>query len=125
MLSSDKPTVLVVEDDALVRMHGIDILEDAGFTVLEADSADQALALLAEHDDVHLLFSDIDMPGSMNGVELARLVHARWPLIGLLLTSGHHNIDEKSLPDHGRFVRKPWTQERLLTTIQATLEARG
>lgn len=119
----DKQTVLVVEDDILVRMHGVDILEDAGFTVLEADSADQALALLAEHDDVHLLFSDIDMPGSMNGVELARLVHARWPLIALLLTSGHHHIDEKNLPDRGRFVRKPWTQERLLATIQATLEA--
>lgn len=123
MHSSDKQTVLVVEDDILVRMLGVDILEDAGFTVLEADSADQALALLAEHDDVHLLFSDVDMPGSMNGIELARLVHARWPSIRLLLTSGHHQIDEKSLPDQGRFVRKPWTQERLMASIQASLDA--
>jgi CheY-like chemotaxis protein len=123
MPADDKQTVLVVEDDVLVRMHGVDILEDAGFTVLEAETADEAITLLQGQEDVHLLFSDIDMPGSMNGLELARLVRDRWPKVRLLLTSGHHHIEEDALPGRGRFVRKPWTRERLIATIQATLNA--
>ncbi|MEC3909042.1 response regulator [Sphingobium sp. CR2-8] len=123
MPADDKQTVLVVEDDVLVRMHGVDILEDAGFTVLEAETADDAIMLLQGQQDVHLLFSDIDMPGSMNGLELAQLVRDRWPKVRLLLTSGHHHIAEEALPEHGRFVRKPWTRERLIATIQATLAA--
>lgn len=123
MPADDKQTVLVVEDDVLVRMHGVDILEDAGFTVLEAETADDAITLLQGQQDVHLLFSDIDMPGSMNGLELAQLVRDRWPKVRLLLTSGHHHIEEEALPEHGRFVRKPWTRERLIATIQATLDA--
>lgn len=123
MPADDKQTVLVVEDDVLVRMHGVDILEDAGFTVLEAETADEAIILLQGQQDVHLLFSDIDMPGSMNGLELAQLVRDRWPKVRLLLTSGHHHIEEEALPEHGRFVRKPWTRERLIATIQATLAA--
>lgn len=125
MRSHDKQTVLVVEDNTLVRMHGVDMLEEAGFTVLEAETADAALVILQQHEDVELLFSDVDMPGSMDGVELARRVHDRWPWIALLLTSGHHNIDEDELPDGGRFVRKPWTQERLMSKIQAVLETRA
>jgi CheY-like chemotaxis protein len=123
MPADDKQTVLVVEDDVLVRMHGVDILEDAGFTVLEAETADEAITLLQGQEDVHLLFSDIDMPGSMNGLELAQLVRDRWPKVRLLLTSGHHHIAGDALPEHGRFVRKPWTRERLIATIQATLDA--
>lgn len=123
MPADDKQTVLVVEDDMLVRMHGVDILQDAGFIVLEAETAEDAITLLQGQDDVHLLFSDIDMPGSMNGLELAQLVRDRWPKVRLLLTSGHHDIQEMALPEHGRFVRKPWTRERLIATIQATLEA--
>ncbi|WP_459666712.1 response regulator [Novosphingobium sp. 11B] len=123
MPADDNQTVLVVEDNVLVRMHGVDILEDAGFTVLEAETADEAIILLQGQQDVHLLFSDIDMPGSMNGLELAQLVRDRWPRVRLLLTSGHHHIEGNALPEHGRFVRKPWTRERLIATIQATLDA--
>ena len=110
-------TVLVVEDDPLVRMLGIDILEDAGFEVFEATNADEALALLCESGEVHLLFSDVNMPGSMNGLELAQVVHERWPAIHLLLTSGHHRPLDGELPGMGIFVRKPWTSEALLTRI--------
>lgn len=123
MPADDKQTVLVVEDNVLVRMHGVDILEEAGFSVLEAETADEAIILLQGQQAVHLLFSDIDMPGSMNGLELAQLVRERWPKVRLLLTSGHHHIEENALPEHGRFVRKPWTRERLIATIQATLDA--
>lgn len=114
-------TVLVVEDDTLVRMHGADILEDAGYDVLEAVDADQALAILTEHQDVHLLFSDVDMPGKMDGLDLARLVHERWPRIHLLLTSGHHPLQHADLPGSGRFIRKPWSSEVLIERIRGFL----
>lgn len=122
MEADGKQTVLVVEDDILVRMHEVHILEDAGFAVIQVESADDALAILQQHDDVRLLLSDIDMSGSMDGLKLARRAHARWPSVSLLLTSGHQNVEEGTLPDHGRFVRKPRTKELPMSRIQATLD---
>jgi len=122
MLATEvKTTVLVVEDKMLVRMHGMDILEHAGFEVLEARNADEAIAILGEHDDVRVLFSDVDMPGGMDGLRLAQLVHERWPTIRLLLTSGHHKLQEATLPDSGKFVSKPWTQDALIQKIRDVL----
>jgi CheY-like chemotaxis protein len=114
-------TILVVEDEMLVRMHGTDILEEAGFSVIEAANADEALAILTGQDAVHLLFSDVDMPGSMDGLALARQVHQRWPNIRLLLTSGHHRLNEDQLPDNGKFLGKPWTHDVLLSRIRELL----
>lgn len=111
-------TVLVVEDDTLVRMHGTDILEEAGYEVLEASNADEALAILTQQVDVHLLFSDVDMPGTMDGIELAQLVYERWPHIHLLLTSGHHRLQDSHVPGDGQFVRKPWTSDALVERIR-------
>ncbi len=71
-------TVLFVEDEQFVRMIGVDALEEAGYIVLEAGSADEALVMLEEGDDVHVLFTDIRMPGSMDGLRLASVVHERW-----------------------------------------------
>ena len=83
-----KPTVLVVEDEMLLRMRAVDIVEDAGFTSLEAVNADDALALLESRSDIDLLFTDIQMPGTMNGLKLAHAVHERWPAIKIILVSG-------------------------------------
>lgn len=116
-------TVLVVEDDQLVRMHGIDILEEAGFRVIEADNADDALALLNRGEHVNLLFSDIAMPGTINGLELVRIVHERWPSIHLLLTSGHYRIHVGDAPGAARFVRKPWNSETLVSHIRELIAA--
>jgi DNA-binding NtrC family response regulator len=116
-----KAIVLVVEDETLVRMHGTDILEEAGFIVLEAADAEQAVAILCQRDDVHVLFSDIDMPGEMDGLKLAHHVHARWPKIRLLLTSGHHVIEAAAIPSNGKFIAKPWAQEVLIGKIQEVL----
>ena len=117
-----KTTVLVVEDETLVRMYSVGILEDAGFAVLEAESADEALTLLDQHGEVRLLFSDVDMPGSMDGLALARLVHQRWPHIRLLLTSGHHHLQSAVIPDDGQFVRKPWSDKILIDKIANVLK---
>ncbi|WP_068094599.1 response regulator [Novosphingobium rosa] len=116
-----KATVLVVEDETLVRLYGMDILEDAGFRVLDAGNADEAIAVLQSHDEVSLLFSDIDMPGSMNGLELAHVVHDRWPNIRLLLTSGHRQPTQDQIPDDGRFMRKPWGEQALMAKIREIL----
>lgn len=121
MRDDAKPAILVVEDETLIRMLSVDILEEAGFDVLEAANADEAVEILGQHSDVRLLFSDIDMPGSMDGVDLARHVHSRWPNIRLLLTSGHHRLEDGEVPDEGKFVRKPWTQEMLISKIRAML----
>jgi DNA-binding NtrC family response regulator len=114
-------TILVVEDETLVRLYSMDILEEAGFKVLDARDADEAMALLGEHNDVTLLFSDINMPGSMNGMELARVVHDRWPNIRLLLTSGHQQPSVGEIPDDGCFMRKPWGQDALIRKIRDIL----
>ena len=85
---TDRPVVLLVEDQPLVRMLAADILEEAGFEVTEAATAPEALNHLERSDDVRVVFTDVDMPGGMNGLELARIVHARWPHIALVVTSG-------------------------------------
>jgi CheY-like chemotaxis protein len=124
-MSIDHPamTVLVVEDDALIRMHGADILGDGGFHVLEAANADDALVILSDGADVQLLFSDIDMPGSMDGLNLARVVCERWPSIHLLLTSGQHGLQDDDVPGRARFVRKPWSSQALLDRVREMVKA--
>jgi CheY-like chemotaxis protein len=102
------PVVLVVEDEPLVRMLAVDILEDEGFEVVEASTAAAALALLEERGDVTALFTDIDMPGGMNGLELAKVVHDRWPKVALVVTSGVFRPAADKLPDDGVFIQKPY-----------------
>ncbi len=115
-------TILLVEDETLIRMHGADLLEDAGYEVLEAADAEEALAILASHDSVQLLFSDIDMPGSINGLDLARIVNDRWPDVRLLLTSGNHRLQDDQIPDSGQFVCKPWTPPALIARVRDLLK---
>lgn len=114
-------TIIVVDDEALIRMHGASMLEDAGYSVVEAANADEAIAILEGTTDVRLLFSDVDMPGSMNGVALAEVVHARWPNVRLLLTSGHHHIANAQLPDDGRFIPKPYSQKAVVREVASLL----
>jgi CheY-like chemotaxis protein len=114
-------TVLIVEDETLIRMDIADIIGGAGFTTLEAGSADEALEVLEQNTEIDLLFSDVDMPGSMDGLELAKVVHERWPLIGLLLSSGNRSISQNDLPAGGAFLPKPWNEQALLNEIHAAL----
>jgi CheY-like chemotaxis protein len=86
--STEVPNVLVVEDEMLLRMRAVDIVEDAGFRSVEAVNADEALSILESRSDISLLFTDIQMPGSMDGLKLAHAVHDRWPSIKIILVSG-------------------------------------
>src|SRR5436309_15192450 len=90
--------VLVVEDEMLLRMRAVDMVEDAGFTSVEAVDADQAIAILESRSDIALLFTDIQMPGSMDGLRLAHAVRKRWPPIKIILVSGQLKLADLELP---------------------------
>lgn len=110
-------TVLVVEDEFLIRLDTVGELEKAGFHVLEAANADEAIAILESRDDIRLVFTDVDMPGTMDGLKLAFYVRERWPPIHLIVVSGHMHLEEDALPSGGRFFRKPWEGQRVVQVI--------
>ncbi|KAB0678848.1 response regulator [Aureimonas leprariae] len=100
--------VLVVEDDPLLRLDAVDLVEEAGFEAVEAANADEALRLLERDPTIRILFTDVDMPGSMDGLMLAHLVHHRWPPMAILVTSGHLRVRPETLPENGQFFAKPY-----------------
>jgi two-component system, response regulator PdtaR len=120
MVSSSivRPVILVVEDEPLVRIDVADALVEAGFEALEAGNADEAVAILEQRPDIRLIFTDIEMPGSMDGLKLAHYVRHRWPPIKILATSGHARVTKEQLPDGGGFLPKPYSQKRMIRTIR-------
>jgi CheY-like chemotaxis protein len=111
--------VLVVEDKALILLNTVDELEEAGHTVLDATTAQRALALLEIRSDITHLFSDIDLPGGIDGLALAETVRTRWPQIRILLTSGHMLPTTVPVPDGAIFLPKPYN----LIEVRALLAA--
>jgi DNA-binding NtrC family response regulator len=116
--------VLVVEDDDRVRLIALDMLADAGFRVVEARKATEAVALLQAHDDLRLLFMDCDMPGSMGGLALAHFVHERWTAIRILVTSGKERVAPVDLPPGARFLGKPYGLSALVSAVDDLLGVR-
>ena len=112
-----KPVILVVDDEKLVRLHAACLLEDHGFSVIEAESADAALKMLESRDDVRLLFTDIHMPGANDGMELARQVHVRWPKILLVITSCRTIPTRAEIPVGRHFMLKPHKAHELLSEV--------
>jgi CheY-like chemotaxis protein len=115
-LEKEMPVVLVVDDEALLRWHAADLLSSAGYQVVEADDAATALQIMEGRSDVRLLFTDVQMPGQ-NGLDLAKEVHQRWPNVLLLVTSGGIQVADEDIPDHGRFVAKPYAETDLLNQV--------
>jgi CheY-like chemotaxis protein len=109
--------VLVVEDELLIRLGIVGFLEAEGFGVFLAVNADEAIAILEARTDIHLVFTDIDMPGSMDGLKLASYVRERWPPIKLIVTSGHSVVEESALPAGGRFFSKPYESRQIASAI--------
>jgi DNA-binding NtrC family response regulator len=118
VVSCAKNKVLVVEDEALIRMIGADTLAEAGYEVIEAETADEAITILNEGADVQVLFTDIRMPGSMDGMALARFVHERWPTVKILLTSGDTWPRKCDIPDDGHFLPKPYDLHALKIEVK-------
>jgi two-component system, response regulator PdtaR len=113
-----KAAVLVVEDEALVRWATRDGIEDAGFQVHDARDADEAIKLLEANPDISLIFTDVDMPGSMDGVKLAHYVRERWPPVKIIVTSGFKHITQDQLPSGSVFLGKPYQREQLRRHIE-------
>jgi CheY-like chemotaxis protein len=113
-----RPVILVVEDEFLVRISTVQMIEDAGFHVLQAADADEAIEILQVRPDIRVIFTDIQMPGSMDGLRLAHAVRARWPPIKIIATSGHGNVPISDLPEGGRFVPKPYHPEEIARTLR-------
>ena len=111
--------VLVVEDEMVLRMRAVDIVEDAGFTAVEAVNADEALSILEARSDIALLFSDIQMPGSMDGLKLAHAVHERWPSIKIILVSGHIDVSDMDKPTDSLFFGKPLDVKKMIVELQS------
>jgi DNA-binding NtrC family response regulator len=119
-----RSAVLIVEDDPIIRWSGVETLGGAGFDVLEAGDASEALALLEAHGgSIGVLFTDVDMPGPIDGLELARIASLRWPCMHIIIASGRRTPQPRSLPDNGRFIPKPYAPEQIVRDIDAMLAA--
>jgi CheY-like chemotaxis protein len=117
-ISNVPAVVLVVEDEMLLRMRAVDMVEDAGYTSVEAVDADEAMAILESRSDIALLFTDIQMPGSMDGLKLAQMVHNRWSLVKIILVSGQLKLTDIDLPLGSRFFGKPLEAEVMITQMR-------
>jgi CheY-like chemotaxis protein len=120
-----KDVVLVVEDEALVRMNSADLIRDLGFEVIEAVDADHAVSLLESMPGITVLFTDIQMPGSMDGLRLAAVVKDRWPPIALLITSGQLHPPTADMPAGARFIPKPYLPLQLQDQLHSLTADRG
>lgn len=109
--------VLVVEDEPLIRLGLVSLLEEAGLTVMDAPNADGAVRLLEANAGVSVLVTDVDMPGSMDGAQLAHLVRQRWPGVAIIAISGKVGVDPGMLPPGARFFSKPVRDEVLISAI--------
>ncbi|MDN4633633.1 response regulator [Sphingomonas sp. PsM26] len=119
--ASLKNVVLVVDDEPFIRMNAMDMLEDAGFSVLEAADADHALSVIANHPEIGVLFTDINMPGTMDGLDLARRVHELRPDVHLIITSGKVRPSVAEIPDSGKFIEKPYQQDQFIRLVEASI----
>jgi CheY-like chemotaxis protein len=116
--ATKRPVVLVVEDEFLIRMHAAEMIQEGGFEVVEASNADEAVAILEARLDIAVVFTDIQMPGSMNGLKLAIAVRDRWPPIHIVATSGLVHVRTGDLPEGGRFLPKPYSPAQIIGTLR-------
>jgi two-component system, response regulator PdtaR len=115
--------VLVVEDESLIRMDTASSLESAGFIVYEAENAAKAILCLELHEEIMLIFTDVNMPGTMDGLALAHYVRGRWPPVKIIVTSGYAKVGESDLPPGSLFVEKPYYPKNIADKMNALMAA--
>ena len=117
-IENKKPgVILVVEDEFLIRLDAVDMIREAGFDAIEASDADEAISILEKRDDIAAVFTDVQMPGSMDGLKLASAIRGRWPPIKIVATSGNVSVRLEDLPQGGRFLPKPYTRAQIVAAI--------
>lgn len=113
-----RQVVLVVEDEPLLRMMAVDLVEEAGFDAVEAANAAGAVRILEGRSDIRIVFTDIDMPGGMDGMMLAATIRDRWPPISIILTSGHIRSADVTMPLGSVFYPKPYDTQTVIKTMR-------
>jgi CheY-like chemotaxis protein len=116
-----QPVILVVEDDPIIRMGALQFVAAAGFEAIEASDADEAIRILEARSDVHLVFTDVSMPGTMDGIKLAHYIRRRWPPVKLIVASGKAILDESHLPAGARFFPKPYSDSTIIGAMMSML----
>lgn len=121
-MKNGKPVVLIVEDSPMIRMSAVDLVLSAGYDALEAGDADEAIRILESRDDIDLVFTDVQMPGTMDGIKLSHYIRDRWPPVKLIVASGAAIVEESVLPAGSRFFSKPY-EDLTITEAMALLLA--
>lgn len=116
-------TVLVVDDDAIIRYELVDLLEEHGFAVLDASDADEAIRVMETHSGIGAVLTDVEMPGSMDGIKLVQFIRHRWPPTALFVISARALTADTELPERTSFYGKPLDARRLLRDLNAALDA--
>jgi CheY-like chemotaxis protein len=119
--SAERRSVLVIEDETLLRMVAVDMLEEAGFNVVEAATADEGARILAEAHRIDGVFTDIETPGDLDGIGLAHVTHALHPNAAILVVSGRVRVEAAALPPRSRFLGKPYSSVIVLNALQELL----
>jgi two-component system, response regulator PdtaR len=117
-MTRSSPVILIVEDEFLLRMDSAEVIGNAGFEVIQAANADEAIAILTARPDIHVVFTDIQMPGSMDGMKLAGFVRDRWPPIKIVATSGLVRVEDGDLPAGSLFLPKPYRDVELVAALR-------
>jgi CheY-like chemotaxis protein len=120
-MNNGKAVVLVVEDSTIIRMGAIDLVQSAGYEALEARDADEAIAILESRDDIDLVFTDVQMPGTMDGIKLSHYIRNRWPPVKLIIASGATIVEESSLPIGSRLFSKPYDDHTIIDEMARLL----
>ncbi len=120
-MALQKKVVLLVEDNAIIRMGALDFIQTAGFDALEASNADEAIRVLEARPDIHLVFTDVEMPGSIDGVKLSHYIRERWPPVRLIVVSGRTTVEESHLPVGARFFSKPYDESNIIEAMRNML----
>jgi CheY-like chemotaxis protein len=118
MSETKQPVVLIVEDETLIRIHAVDMVRFAGFDVLEAQNADEAISILEDRPDITVVFTDVQMPGSMDGMKLAAAIRGRWPPIKIMATSGRARLNEDDFPPGSRLLHKPYSADQIVGALR-------
>src|SRR5437764_14460010 len=116
-----RPLVLIVEDEALIRWNAVAMVEDAGFDVVEAANAIEAISILEKRLDIRAVFTDVQMPGAIDGLRLVHVIRSRWPPIKIVATSGRFRLRDDDLPEGGRFLSKPYAACQLTGPMQQAI----
>src|SRR5262245_39526437 len=117
-MSSDSPIyVLVIADELLSRLHAVNLVDDAGYVAGESSIAKEAIAILEARKDIRIVLTDVDMPGTMDGLKLAHAIRTRWPPIELIVTSGHFHLSDDDMPERGRFFPKPYRDQEIISAL--------